>query len=204
MNFLREGAGVYLILSCRVVYTVVNVTTITGVVGAPSDDGHRALVPPAEVDLGFLVGWILLLLLLSAIGGDGVIPGVFDVRVSSPLTKAAELVSIILKLFIDVGSVLGGVLGDALWRSVSFSAFARWRRISSLVVGFTSGLSSSSPVRLEPFAGLRASFVGAGNLSAFSFSGIDGRRPMLVQGSRCTMGGPVMLTSAAYPKLGAS
>ena len=41
-------------------------------------------------------------------------------------------------------------------------------------------------------------------ISAISFSGIDGRRPMLVQGSKCTMGGPVMLTSAAHPKLGAS
>ena len=74
-----------------------------------------------------------------------------------------------LKILVQVFcfGVLGGVLGDALWRSVSFSAFARWRRISSPVVGFTSGLSASSPVRLEPFAGLRASFVGAGNLGHF-------------------------------------
>ena len=74
-----------------------------------------------------------------------------------------------LKILVKVFcfGVLGGVLGDALWRSVSFSAFARWRRISSPVVGFASGLSASSPVRLEPFAGLRASFVGAGNLGHF-------------------------------------
>ena len=69
-----------------------------------------------------------------------------------------------LKILVQVFcfGVLGGVLGDALWRSVS-SAFARWCRISSPVVGFTSGLSASSPVRLEPFAGLRASSFGAGN-----------------------------------------
>ena len=73
------------------------------------------------------------------------------------------LLAIMLKLFFDDAGIRGGVLGEGLWRLVSFSAFAKLWRISSLLVGFASSSSTSMLERVDLFAGLRASSFGAGN-----------------------------------------
>jgi len=76
--------------------------------------------------------------------------------------------SIILKLFFGHSGVLGGVLGEVLWRSVSSPAFVKWRGISSPLMGSSSGSLVSMPARADFFAGLRALAVGAGNCGSFS------------------------------------
>ena len=75
--------------------------------------------------------------------------------------------SIILKLFLGRSGVLGGVLGEVLWRSVSSPAFVKWWGISSPLMGSGSGSLVSMPARADFFAGLRALAVGAGNRGFF-------------------------------------
>ena len=75
--------------------------------------------------------------------------------------------SIILKLFFGHSGVLGGVLGEVLWRSVSSPAFVKWWGISSPLMGSSSGSLVSMPARADFFAGLRALAVGAGNRGSF-------------------------------------
>jgi len=75
--------------------------------------------------------------------------------------------SIILKLFFGHSGVLGGVLGEVLWRSDSSLAFVKWWGISSPLMGSGSGSLASMPARADFFAGLRALAVGAGNRGSF-------------------------------------
>ena len=101
-------------------------------------------------------------------------------RVCSPSNVAAELVfsvvvamllrqlAIILKLFFEDGDVYGGVLGEGLWRSGSFSALAKSGRILSLLLGFASGSLAPLPARVDLCAGLRASPRGVGNRGSVS------------------------------------
>ena len=75
--------------------------------------------------------------------------------------------SIILKLFFGHSGVLGGVLGEVLWRLVSSPAFAKWWGISSPLMGSGSGSLVSMPARADFFAGLLALAVGADNRGSF-------------------------------------
>jgi hypothetical protein len=65
--------------------------------------------------------------------------------------------SIILKLFFGHNGVLGGVLGEVLWRSVSSPAFAKWWGISSPLMGSGSGSLVSMPARADFFCSVACS-----------------------------------------------